>query len=146
MLLHELSSARLLDRLAEMERLHREFSRILGPGGGVVAPEFPPTNVWTSEHDAIVTAEVPGVDPSDIDISVVNETITLRGIRKPDEVKNGAQYHRRERGYGQFTRTIGLPFRIDADRVQAKFCKGILQVRLPRTEQDKPRKITVKPE
>jgi len=92
----------------------------------------------------VITAEVPGVSADEIDISVVGETLTLSGERKPEDLEGGVRYHRRERGGGRFSRSIELPFRVDADKVEAAYDKGILRVTLPRAEADKPRKITVR--
>ena len=100
-------------------------------------------NVWTNEDGAVVTAELPGVAPEDIDISVVNETLTVTGTRSPEEVE-GATYHRRERTYGRFTRSFQLPFQIDGEKVEASFEHGVLHIHLPRSEADKPRRITIK--
>jgi HSP20 family protein len=108
--------------------------------------EFPATNVWVSENSAVVTTEVPGIDPIALEISVVKDSLTLRGSRKAEELKEGEAYHRQERWNGQFTRTLELPFPVDADKVEARFAKGVLYISLPRAEADKPRKITVKPE
>ena len=102
-------------------------------------------NVWTNEEGAVVTAELPGVAPEDIDISVINETLTVTGARQPEEVE-GATYHRRERSQGKFTRSFELPFRIESDQVEASFENGVLHIALPRAEADKPKKITVKAE
>jgi HSP20 family protein len=109
-----------------------------------VAPDFPAINVWTNEDGAVVTAELPGVNPEDIDIAVVGETLTLSGIRQPEELKDGEKYHRRERRFGNFNRTFQLPFTVEADDVEAVFEKGILHISLPRSEAEKPRKIAVK--
>jgi HSP20 family protein len=145
MLLQELSRSRVFETLREMERLQGRFNQLLeSPWRG--SPEFPPLNVWISEDAAHVTAELPGVEAEDIEISVVNDTLTLRGSRKPDELKEGESLHRRERGFGQFTRTIQLPFKVDSENVQASNKKGILCITLPRTEQDRPRKIAVRGE
>ncbi len=132
--------------LSEMERLQREMNRLFE---GVVprrlrsAPSYPAMNVWSNQEGALITAEVPGVQPEHIDISVVGETLTLTGERLAPEVGEDARYHRQERGYGKFSRSIELPFRVDADQVQATFDQGVLQIRLPRAEEDKPRKISV---
>ncbi|MCB0212841.1 MAG: Hsp20/alpha crystallin family protein, partial [Anaerolineae bacterium] len=88
--------------------------------------------------------ELPGVNPEDIDISVVGETLKLTGSRQPEELGEGSRYHRRERGFGKFTRTFQLPFAVEADQVEAVFDKGILHISLPRAEAEKPKKITVK--
>ncbi len=130
----------------EMERLQRDMNQLVGGlGSRVVTPaSFPAMNVWTGDDTAVITAEVPGVSADEIDISVVGETLTLSGERKPEDLEGGVRYHRRERGGGRFSRSIELPFRVDADKVEAAYDKGILRVTLPRAEADKPRKITVR--
>ena len=132
----------------EIDRMQREMNQLLRTfptfSGSQVAPSFPAINVWLSEEGAVVTAELPGVKPEDLDISVVGETLTLTGSRQPDELKEGEKYHRRERRFGKFTRTFQLPFTVETTNVEAKFDKGILHIALPRAEAEKPRKISVK--
>jgi HSP20 family protein len=131
----------------EMNRLQREINRVFNsdfPSPFQPAPGFPAMNIWTSEEGAIVTAEVPGIEIKDLEISVVGETLTLSGERKAEEVKEDMHYHRQERGYGEFTRSIELPFPIDPNQVEAVLEKGILTVTLARTEAAKPKKIVVK--
>lgn len=132
----------------EMERLQREMNRLFASAPtrawNDVAPSYPAMNVWTNEDSAIVTAELPGVNPEDIDISVVGDTLTLKGSRQPYELREGETYHRRERRYGQFTRVFQVPFEVEADAVEAVFEKGVLHITLPRAEADKPKRITVK--
>ena len=132
--------------LREMERLQRDVSQLAGGFGARPAtpPSFPAMNVWTGDDTAVITAEVPGVSADEIEISVVGETLTLSGERKEEPQAESVRYHRRERGCGQFSRSIELPFRADANKVEATFAKGILTIRLPRAEADKPRKIVVR--
>jgi HSP20 family protein len=144
MLLQEFPRTRLFDTFREMERLQQQFNRLFDSNAWRVAGEFPPINVWTSEDSATVTAEVPGLSPEDIDISVVNDTLTLKGERRPEPLGEGESLHRQERGFGQFARTIQLPYRVDAEKVEASFKRGILTITLPRSEADKPRKISVR--
>ena len=106
--------------------------------------DYPAMNVWTNEDGAVVTAELPGVEPDNINIAVTGDTLTLKGSRTPEELKEGEQYHRRERGHGQFTRTFQLPFQVEAEKVEANFEKGVLSITLPRAEAEKPRKIAIK--
>ena len=131
----------------ELDRLQRQmdhlFERTYIPRMRS-APSFPAMNVWTNEEDMIITAELPGVSVEDIDISVIGETLTLTGERKPDLIEEEVRYHRQERGYGKFTRSLELPFRVDANEVEASFDKGVLHITLPRSEADKPKKIAVK--
>jgi HSP20 family protein len=130
-----------------MDRMQREMNRLFDTYYPVrlrTAPSFPAMNVWSSEEGLILTAEVPGIRPEDIDVSVIGETLNLTGARKPEELKEGTRYHRQERGYGKFSRTIQLPFPVDVNKVEATFKNGLLHISLPRAEADKPRKIAVK--
>lgn len=106
---------------------------------------FPPLNVWVKDDEAIVEAEVPGVDIKDIEVSVTGDTLTIRGERKKESSggKQEATYHRRERWSGAFNRTIGLPFRVDGNKVSATSSNGVLRIVLPRSEEDKAKKIHV---
>lgn len=130
---------RFLDPWREFERMRRALLGI----NGMTATDFPAVNIWVGPDNAVVTTEVPGIDPDDIDISVVDRSLTLRGVRQPEESKEEASYHRRERWSGRFSRTIELPFAVEADKVAARFKKGVLTIDLPRAESDKPRRITV---
>jgi len=131
----------------EIDRLQREMNRLYdsyNPSQLRPAPGYPAMNIWTSEDGLNIMTEVPGIQPEDIDISVVGETLTLSGERRPEELQEGARYHLQERGYGKFTRSIQLPFPVDVDQVDATFKNGVLNISLPRAEEDKPRKIAVK--
>ncbi len=131
----------------EMERLRREMNRLFNDYSTQArwdtVPSYPAMNVWTDQDSAVVTAELPGVIPDNIDISVEDSTLTLRGVRVPDEAE-GATYHRRERQHGAFVRTIQLPFRVATEKVEATFRNGVLSVALPRAAEDKPKKIAIK--
>lgn len=132
----------------DMERLRREMDRLLTAtpswSGLSGAPCYPAMNVWTNEDGAVVTAELPGFAPEAIDISVVGNTLTVSGERQPEEVGEGGSYHRRERSCGRFNRSFQLPFEVDASKVDASLENGVLNVTLPRAEEDKPKRITVK--
>jgi HSP20 family protein len=125
----------------DMDHLFNRMARFEQPA---IAAGFPAINVWANEDGLVVTAELPGMNPDDIDISVVNETLTLSGLRQPDELKEGDKYHRRERRQGKFNRTFQLPFAIETDKVSAVFENGVLHISLPRAEAEKPKKIAVK--
>jgi HSP20 family protein len=139
---------RTLSPWREMERLQRDMNRLFAglPRERALsaAPSYPAMNVWTNEEGAVVTAELPGCDPENIDISVQGETLTVHGSRQPDELQEGQVYHRRERGCGSFTRSFQLPFSVQADQVEATFSKGVLSISLPRAEADKRKKIAIK--
>lgn len=137
-----LRSGPFFDTLRELEGMRRALRRFDAPS----TFEFPAINMWVSEDNAVVTTEVPGIDPNALEISVVNDSLTLRGLRKTEELKGGESYHRRERWSGQFTKTLELPFAVESDKVEARFSKGVLSISLPRAEAEKPRKISVKSE
>ena len=130
----------------EMDRLQREMNRLFDhydrPWSRLAG--YPAVNVWMNDESAVITAELPGVDVKDLEISVVGETVTLSGERKGDDLPKEVTYHRQERSAGKFTRTIDLPFSVDSGKVQATLEKGVLRVLLPRSEKDKPRKVVVK--
>jgi HSP20 family protein len=130
----------------EMNRLQQEVNRLFDGVSSTrrSAPGYPAMNVWTSQDGLMVTAEVPGVNPEDIDVSVVGDTLTLSGTRRPDDLNEGGRYHRQERGYGKFVRSLQLPFPVKVDNIEATFRSGVLMVELPRAEEDKPRKIAVR--
>ena len=132
----------------QMDRLRREMNQLLSEwppqARWGVAPGYPAMNVWTAEDSAVVTAELPGANLEEIDITVEDEMLTVRGNRQPDALEEGGTYHRRERRQGPFVRTFRLPFRVAADEVKASFQKGVLSIALPRAEADKPKKITIK--
>ncbi|ACL05371.1 Hsp20/alpha crystallin family protein [Desulfatibacillum aliphaticivorans] len=104
---------------------------------------FPLTNVTEDADNFYVYAELPGMDPSEINISITGKTLSLSGERKiaPEE---GASYHRKERKGGKFNRTITLKTNVDAAKVEANFVHGVLTVVLPKAEEAKPRQIAVK--
>jgi HSP20 family protein len=109
-----------------------------------VAGSYPAMNVWANADGVVVTAELPGLDIEDLDISVNNNVLSVTGSRNPEELPEGTTYHRQERGYGQFQRTFQLPFEVETEDVEATYNNGVLQIALPRAEADKPKKILVK--
>ena len=142
MLLQRIADNDLFGSLRDMQRVQSSLNRLLSSGIPTQA-EFPLINVWTSENAAIVRAELPGMAKEDVEISLVKDTLTLKGSRACDELKEGESRLRQERGYGRFTRSLQLPFSVEGDKVQAKFANGVLQVTLPRAEAEKPRRIAV---
>lgn len=134
--------------MREMERLRREMNRLFNDWPALTtwrrASSFPAINVWTDEDSAVVTAELPGFNLKDLEIAIEDDTLSLRGSRQPNELEQGATYHRQERQYGAFSRSFRLPFRVDAGKAEATLVNGVLTVSLPRAEADKPKTITVK--
>jgi HSP20 family protein len=129
-----------LDPWRDFERINKALSRFT-PTSRV---EFPAVNVWVTGDNAVLTTEISGISPEDIDISLMGSTLTLRGSRQTNGLKEGETYHRRERWYGNFAKTIELPFNIEASKVDARTVNGVLYITLPRAEAEKPKKIAVK--
>ena len=108
--------------------------------------EYPAVNLWVNGEHAEIMTEIPGVDQKTLGISVSGNTVTLSGIRPADERADDTPYYRHEIRHGKFSKTIKLPFNVDADKVNASYRNGILQISLPQQEADKPRKISIKSE
>ncbi len=133
------------DGLKEMQLLSNRLSKLLGSENSNFQIEYPLFNVYTNNEHAIITSEIPGIELDDIDIQIVHNTITIKADKIEEKLDaHNSQWHRRERSFGHMTRTIELPFEVDASKTQAKLNKGILVIELPRKEEDKPKKISVK--
>ncbi len=105
---------------------------------------YPAMNVYDDGESFIVRAEIPGVDPATLDISVTGDTLTLRGKREVEPAGDNCCYHRRERSSGEFRRAFTLPDMVDNAKVEASAKHGVLEIMLPRAEQAKQRKIEIK--
>jgi HSP20 family protein len=130
------------DPFAEMRRLQDEVNRLFSSHQLTPSASFPPVNAFANEDGIALSAQLPGVEQDDLDISVFRDTLTLRGKRQPATDQRQA-YHRRERGHGEFVRNISLPFSVDPDRVEATVQNGVLRLSLHRPEQDKPKRIKI---
>lgn len=104
---------------------------------------YPLMNVWSSEDGMVIDAELPGVDPKGVDISVIGDELTLRGKVNGEEAGKDDTCLRRERPAGEFVRTLQIPFRADAGAVKAHYKNGVLRITIPRSEAEKPRKIEI---
>jgi HSP20 family protein len=125
---------------AEMERL---FDLTRTRANDSYAPGYPAVNLWTADDEVVLSAELPGIDPDKIDIAVLDDTVTLSGARAVEEVPEGAVVHHSERGFGEFSRSFRLPFRIDTGGVDARYANGVLEVKLPKAAEDRPLKVPV---
>ncbi|MDZ4779544.1 MAG: Hsp20/alpha crystallin family protein [Planctomycetia bacterium] len=103
---------------------------------------FPALNVWETPDAVFVEAELPGLDAKDLDIAVVGRDLTLKGARQ-SAADEEVTYHRRERTVGDFTRHLKLPTEVNADAVEASLREGVLQIKLPKAEAARPRKIAI---
>lgn len=124
-----------------LERLQAEFER-----GGLAASRAhtgPSVDVWSEGDDLRLRALIPGLKAEDLEIHVRGDTLTLRGKADDTQFAAGERWLRRERAGGAFTRTLQLPFAIDADGVKARLVNGVLEMELPRSAAEKPRRIPV---
>jgi HSP20 family protein len=105
--------------------------------------QFPALNLYDAGDHYILSAQLPGVSPEDVDLSITGETLTMRGDRKRPEGVADESYRRQERPFGRWTRTVTLPDRVDSTQVSASFANGILTVTIPKAESARPRHISV---
>ncbi|MBD3226285.1 MAG: Hsp20 family protein [Caldithrix sp.] len=128
----------------EVERIQNEMNRLFNSRLSRGRLAYPAVNVWNDSEKVIVTTELPGYDPQKIDLSILNDELVIRGKREPEKSGDDIQIHRQERPIGDFERTVALPYRVDSEKVDAHYEKGVLTITLPRAESDKPRKISIK--
>ncbi len=139
------------DLLTLQDRMNRLFDASYGTMRGRGAEDdwalggswAPAVDIYEKEGNIVLKAELPGIDPSDVDIRVENDVLTLRGERKLDEEVKKESYHRVERSYGSFTRSFTLPNVVDTQNIKAEFKDGVVRVTLPKREEAKPRQIQI---
>lgn len=134
---------RFADNVPEIVRLQQEMNRLFSTAGQSAATDYPAINIWEKDGAALVRAELPGIDPENIDISITDNMVTISGTKKAQDLKEGENYLRQERIPGGFQRSIQMPFRVDAKGVEAKYEKGVLSLSLPRAQEDLPKKIKI---
>jgi len=141
------------DILSQFDRVQRELNDArLGhrrAGSNAWTPDasstvYPPLNVYDNGEGYVVRAEVPGIDPKSLDVQVAGGTLSIRGERKQAQDSSGNSYHRRERDFGEFSRSLTLPKKVDNSKTMASLVDGVLELHLPYAEETKPRKITVR--
>lgn len=137
------AEARRPDFFREIRRSQRDLNRLFGNLGLGLRPEFPAVQIWAGTDGAIIHAEVPGVAPDQIDVTVYQDTVTLRGKRDPENFGEDATFHRHERVHGPFSRTVVLPFRVDVEKAVARFARGVLTLELGRPVSDRPRRVKI---
>ena len=136
-----------------MSNLKQELERFFGPFGELKLDEFPALGDWAPSMDVsetkealVVKAEVPGLDPKDIQISLQEQYLTIKGEKTRETTDKEERYHRVERFYGNFARSVRLPVGVDGSRVTASFKNGLLTVTLPKTVAAKGTTIPIKAE
>ncbi len=115
-------------------------------GGSLVGQWIPPVDVFEDKDAVQIAAELPGVRPEDVKISLESNVLTIRGEKRQVAEESTDRVHRYERYYGVFERSFTVPSTVDADHIKASYDLGVLTVRLPKMERAKPRQIEVKVE
>jgi len=127
----------------ELSRLRDEVNRLFSGSLEGRPTATPAINVWTNDDGAVMRVLLPGFDAKDIDVSVLGDSVTISGKRDAPKHKDEATCHRRERDFGSFARTLQLPFRLESQQVKAEFKNGVLELKLPRADADRPKRIAV---
>jgi HSP20 family protein len=129
----------------EMDRIWDRFSggKPLEWSGGEWTPSL---DVSESKDRIVVKAEAPGIDPREVDISLSNGVLTLKGEKKKESEEKGENYHLVERSYGAFSRSVQLPAEVEEDKVKASYKDGILTITLPKSARAKERAIKIEVE
>jgi len=130
------------DPLANIRLFEDAFTRMFNEPQ-TNRPWTPAVDIYETENDLVVKADLPDVDLKDIDVRVENQTLTIAGERKFEKQDNVAGYHRIERSYGNFTRSFAVPNSFDIEKIAASFKNGVLSVSLPKKEAAKPRQIKI---
>src|SRR5207253_8310374 len=128
-----------------LNRFVRELYSPEGPEEALTTTGFaPPVDVYEDEHNITLKIEAPGIDEKDIDVRIENNTLTVRGERKFEKEEKEENFRRVERQYGSFTRSFTLPNSVETENVQANYDKGVLEIRLAKKAEAKPKQINVK--
>lgn len=133
----------------ELARLEREMEDMFGripswPWGAREQGWAPAVDMIDHDDEIVVRADLPGLDEKDIEVTVHDGMLTVRGERKEEKEEKKEGYYCHERSYGMFARTLALPAAVESDRVRAIFKKGVLEVHLPKAKEAKGKKIEIK--
>jgi len=130
------------DPFREVVALNRATDRFFRDVPVRRRPLYPPLELEDKGDNLIVTAELPGIDKEAVELTVLGDTLTIAGEKKPP-TENGAKYIRNERAHGKFRRLVDLPYSVAQDNIKALYKDGVLTITLPRAEEVKPRQISV---
>ena len=147
---------------SELARMEREMERMFGdfwtrPWFGLGWPRrfrafedpgtrAPAVEIFEEKDDVVVKAELPGMKKEDLDLNISENLLTIKGEKKKEEEVKEKGYYYSERSYGSFTRTVELPKEVQTDKVRASFKDGVLEIRVPKTEEAKRKEVKIKVE
>jgi HSP20 family protein len=133
----------------ELAALQGEMSRWMsqmtgtGPGNGQSSTWLPAVDVWETENELVLAFELPGIDRDKVAIEIDDDVLTVSGEREKTGEYSSERFYRFERRYGAFQRSVTLPSGVDQDNVKAEFTDGVLEVRVPKPEAAKPKRISI---
>ena len=126
-----------------MDKLFEEFFTRRPDRGRAPVAWQPAIEAYETDGDVVVRAELPGIDPKQVEISVTEDTLTLKGEAKSEQEEKKRNYYRRELRYGSFVRSIALPSGVQGDRASASYKNGILEIKVPKSERAKLKTVKV---
>lgn len=138
------------DPFRDLMGIQNEINRLFGrtyAGGettGTAGAWMPPLDIYETKDKFVVTVELPGIEASDVDVSVEDSTLTVRGERTFYQGVDEDSFHRVERRYGAFARSLALPQTANAEDIEASFDRGVLTIEVPKADEAKPKKISIK--
>ena len=136
----------------ELQAIQQEMNRLFGSAfdtqgglanGGAASRWIPPMDVVEDDEHFVVRADLPGIEEKDVNVELEDNVLTISGERKSDAEERKEGYYRIERAHGAFSRSLTLPEGIDAEGISASFSNGVLEVRIPKPEERKPRKVAI---
>ena len=135
------------DLVTTQDRFNRlfndTFSRVFGNEEPTSRAWMPPVDIYETDDKLVLKAELPGIDPKDVEVRVEDNTLYLKGERKFEKEVKEENLHHVERSYGAFNRTFALPGSIDSEKVQAEYKNGVLTLSMPKREEAKPKTIKI---
>ena len=153
-LMESKGSGRLHSPFEEMERYFDDFMR--NPFSLLMRPQWrygdisgrgeivPSADIYEDDNNLVVKAELPGISKDELNVTITRDTITISGEKKSEEKVEKKNYHRLERSYGSFCRSFRLPDHVDSDKAEAIFKDGVLEIRVPKSEESRHKKIEIK--
>jgi HSP20 family protein len=137
------------DPARELDSLQSEMNRLFGTFFGARAADgdgrrwVPAIDLVETDEHLVLRADLPGLDREDVNVEIKDGVLTISGERKEEHEERADGYHRVERAFGTFSRSLALPDGIDAEKVRADFDKGVLEVRIPKPEERKPHRVQI---
>lgn len=135
------------DTVASQENFNRlfseQFGRFFGEGETGARTWTPAVDIFETDQNLVLKAELPGFDPKDVEVRIEDGTLYLKGERKFENETKQQNYHRIERSYGTFSRTFTVPNSINSDNVKAEYRDGVLTLTLPKREEAKPKTVKI---